>query len=237
MHVYTELLYHWDGQQYVLIHEEGFDLPDGFPVMLAKGATAAQEELQSAQTAFYNTMTKDYSQQFASQQAILGSLQAAWNPILQAGPNQYGFSAAQDATLRSQAVQGTAQTYEQAAKAVNTQLGGQGAGSELPSGAAEQLKQMTANTAANTESQEQLQITNAGYQQGYNMFGDASKWLGTVSAQMNPTGYSSAATSAGSAASTTANEIAQEGNQLWNTIGGALGGMASNIDPQQGLPF
>jgi hypothetical protein len=231
MRVYTESIYRWDEakKRCVLIYENGFDYPDGAPSALAKGPTSAQIELQTEQASFYKEMTKDYATQFAGQQAILGTLTSAWAPILAAGPNQYGFSAAQDATLRAQAVEGTAQTYQQAEQAVNSGIASRGAGDTLPSGANEQLRQITANAAAATTSKEQLGITGAGYQQGYNNFTAATNALSGVAAQDNPLGYAGAATSAGSAEGQTAQAIAQESGGIWNAIGGIVGGFAGKI--------
>src|SRR6185312_499960 len=83
-------------------------------VFLNKGATQQEKDLQKQQAAFYSTLTADYNQQFAKQGAIIDSLNKVWGPIFQAGPNQYGFSTAEDTTLHTQAKEGTANDYQQA---------------------------------------------------------------------------------------------------------------------------
>lgn len=195
------------------------------PVAINKGPTSAQEHLQASQSAFYDELRKDYSTQFANQQAVLKAVTDAWGPVIAAGINQYGFSKAEDTTLRSMATEGTALAYAQGAKAVNEQIAAEGGGNTfLPSGANDQLRKEVATAAARQQSQEQLQITEAGYETGRQNYLAGTNAELAAAGLYNPSGAASAANNAGQAASQTANDIAQESGGFWGTVGGILGG-------------
>ena len=200
------------------------------PVCLLKGADPAQTSLANSQSAFYNQMTQDYSQQFAGQNAILSTLQNTLNPIIAAGPNQFGFSTAQTNNLNSQAIQGTGQQYNNASRALGAEQAAAGGGNAyLPSGAQEAQKGNLAAASANQASNQLMGVQQAGYQQGYNTYESAIGQLNNAAGLYNPTGYSGAATAAGSAAGSSWNQIAQENQAAnpFNAILGAAGGAAS----------
>lgn len=199
------------------------------PVAICKGATAAQDQLQASQAAFYQQLTQDYSTQFANQSNILKSLQAAWNPVLAAGPGQYGFSKAEDTALRTQATDATAASYQNATKALNNQFAARSGGDTyLPSGTEGQIDATVASNAAGQVASQNLGITTAGYQQGYNTFLQAANVLGSVAGQYNPTGYAGSASTAGADEGATASQIQQADAAAspWGAIGGILGGAA-----------
>lgn len=229
MRILTQADYIWSETQsrYIRLREKSITRTK---VALCKGATPQQSSLADSQTAFYNTMTADYSQQFANQNAILSTLSSALNPIIAAGPNQYGYSDAETNVLNAQALQGTGLEYAKASEALGATQASLGGGNTLlPSGVASQQKQQLASAAANQASSELLGIKQAGYQQGYNTYEAALGQLGGVAGMYNPTGYSGAATGAGSSAGTTMNQIAQENQAAdpFNAIMGAAGGAAS----------
>jgi hypothetical protein len=202
------------------------------PVMFAKGASAQQQSIGNSQQNFYNTLSQDYGQQFASQNAILGSLTKALNPIISAGPNQFGFSNGETNSLNSQAIQGTGQQYNAAKQNLAAQQAASGGGNAvLPSGVQQQQTAGLATSAANQTSNQLLGIQQAGYQQGNQQFNQAVGQLGGVASQYNAAGFAGQATGAGSAASSTANQIAQENNAAspWGLIGGILGGAAQGV--------
>ena len=232
MRISSKREYLWSSFQdrYILLR----DLSEKWtgPVAFAKGASSQQTALADSQTAFYNQMTSDYSQQFANQSAILGTLQNTLNPIIAAGPNQFGFNTAETNNLNSQAIQGTGQQYNNAQKALGAEQAAQGGGnSYLPSGAQAAQQAGVASAYANQASNQLLGIQQAGYQQGYNQYQSAIGQLGGVAAQYNPTGYASSANSAGSTANSEANAVAQANNAAspWNLVGGILGGVASGL--------
>src|SRR5208337_3279495 len=119
-------------------------------VSLCKGASAQQNQLAAQQQQFYGTLQNDYSQQFAQQGNILQSLQNTLNPIIAAGPNQFGYNAAETGALNSQAIQGTGQQYNNAKQALGAQQAAAGGGNTLlPSGVQSQQQAGLASAAAN----------------------------------------------------------------------------------------
>lgn len=232
MRIHTKLEYVWSGSDYVLELEEGFDLPENGQLGLCKGATQQQNDLADSQTKFYNTLSTDYGTQFANQSAILSSLQKSLQPTVDAGPSQYGYSTGQTNNLNSTAIQGTAQQYQNAQKALQNQQAARGGGNlMLPSGVDAQNNASLAASGANQTSSELLGIQNAGYAQGNQNYTNAINQLGGVAGQYNPNGYAGSATSAGNSAGDTLNTIqkANAASSPWGAIGGLLGGVAGSF--------
>jgi hypothetical protein len=224
--------YQWSDRQdrYILVRQKSINWTGG--VGFCKGASSAQEQLQQSQSNFYNTLTQDYSQQFASQNAILSSLTNTLNPIIAAGPNQFGFSTAQTNDLNSTAVQGTGQQYAGASRALREQQASIGGGNSLlPSGVSTAQQSQLASSAANQASSEELGIQNAGYAQGNAMFNQAVGAEEGVAGMYNPAGFAGQATGAGNAAASEANAIQQANAAAspWGAIGGAIGGIATTM--------
>lgn len=233
MKIYTRIEMQWDAslQQYVTVSEDSFDCPEN-GLALCKGASSSENSINQQQQQFQNTLQSDYGQQFANQSNILSSLTNSLSPTVAAGPNQFGYSTAQTNALNSTAIQGTAQAYNNAQKALQNQQAAQGGGNmQLPSGVASQNNATLASQGANQESSQLLGIQNAGYQQGNANYNNAVSALGGVSSQYNPTGYASATTGAGSAAFGGASTIQQQNaaSSPWSTIGGLLGGAAGSF--------
>lgn len=204
------------------------------PVLLFKGPSEEEKNLQAKQAEFYDTLTKDYKAAFDHQTAILQAMDKAWMPILDAGINQYGFSTAEDKTLRSQAIEGTAQSFKNAQVALNNRnVSPAGPGGEeiIPSGATAQLNEELAAGTASTESNQLLDITKAGYQTGRQNYIAASEALGGVAKSYDPTAYISGANQAGSGAFSSADIInkEQQASSAWSVVGGVLGGAASSF--------
>ena len=229
MKIKTLLEYRWSTAEdrYLLVREDGYDYIG--PLMLMKGATDQQNNLAASQTAFYNQMTADTNQQFAGQTAILNSLNKSFAPIIAGGPSQYGFSQGETNTLNSQAIQGTAQQYNAAQKALQTQQAAAGGGNQfLPSGVNAQQSAELASSGANQASSELLGIKQAGYQQGASQYQNAISAEEQAAGLYNPASYSGAATGAGNAAANELNTIQQENTAAspWTMVGGILGGAA-----------
>jgi len=231
MWVSKRLEFVWSSRQNRYILVRGLSEKWTGPVSMCKGASQQQTDLANQQSQFYSTMTQDYNQQFANQNAILGTLQKSLNPVIAGGPNQFGFSEGQTNSLNSSAIQNTGQQYANAAKAANENMAAAGGGnSYLPSGVQAQQKSQLASTAANQASNQLLGIQQAGWNQGYQTYESALGQLAGVAGQDNPTGYSGAATGAGSAAGNSWNQIQQENQAAnpFNAILGAAGGAASS---------
>lgn len=198
-------------------------------VAFVKGASAQQTDIANSQQNFYNSLTANYGQQFANQNAILSTLQNSLNPIVQAGPNQFGFSKAETNNLNSQALQGTGQQFRNAAKSLGEAQAAQGGGnSYLPTGAQAQQQAALAASGANQTSNQLMDIQQKGYDTGRAQYNAAIGQLGGVAGMYNPTGLAGTATGAGSAAASEANQVAQLNNEAspWNLVGGILGGAA-----------
>jgi len=192
------------------------------------GPSASQQELQQEQIQFYQQGMQESQATFAEQQDLIKQMEAVYNPILAKGPNQEGFSAAQKENLDAQAIQGTATTYGQAARAVGEQIAASGGDNSLPSGETEQLKEEVAAAAAQQQSTEESQILQADYAQGYTEFENAGQALSVASGQLNPASFENAATSAGNAAETTAQAIVNEENSWEAPVLGAVGGLGGS---------
>jgi hypothetical protein len=194
------------------------------------GSTAQQNQIENTQQQFYGTLTNEYSTVFGENQAILGALTSSFQPILQAGINQQGFSPAELANLNAQAVTGTGVNYAQASKALGAQQGAEGGGTlSIPTGAKNQQQEELATSAAENESGLESNILASDYATGRQNYLDAAQGLAGVAAQDNPTGFAGAATGAGGAAASTANQIAQENNSWMQLVGGALGAAAGPL--------
>jgi len=191
------------------------------------GPTAAQTNLQSEQADFYQEMTQEYSTVFGEDQGVLSELTKTFEPILAAGPSQEGFSAAEKNNLDSEAIQGTATNYAAAEKALREDQAAEGGGNTFSvAGQDTEQRGELASQAANQESSEEEQITQADYAQGQQNFDTAASALTGVASELNPAGFAGATTGAGSAAGTTADQIAQEQDSEWTPVLSALGGVA-----------
>lgn len=214
------------GGKFQIIYEESAEY-DGNVALLC-GASSQQKQISQAQDNYYTTMTQEAQQVFGEDQTLFHNLTSTFEPILAKGPNQMGFSDAELNDLTSSAITNTGENYAHAAKALNEQIAAQGGGNVfIPSGANNQLKEELASSAASQTAQEESQIKESGYQQGYDEFKQAEAALSGAGNVFNSgIGISNAATGAGSAASQTANEIAQEDNSWLGAVGGLLGNMS-----------
>ena len=228
MRISSRREYLWSDRQqrYILVRNISSIIRTG-PVALLKGASAQQTQEANSYQQFTQALQSDYGQQFANQSSILSTLQNSLNPIVAAGPNQFGFSQQETNALNSQALQGTGQQYANASKALGAQQAAQGGGnSYLPAGAQAAQQASLASASASQASNELLGIQQAGYQQGYNQYQSAIGQLGGVAGMYNPTGYAGSANQGGGVANAEANEVTQLNNAAspWNVVGGILGG-------------
>ena len=192
------------------------------------GPTPQQTELQDEQIQAYQQAQQMTAQQYANQQAIYGPMSTMFESIFAKGPNQEGFNAQTMNTLNAQAVEGTAENYSSAAKAVGEEQAAEGGGNNpLPSGAQEEEKEQLAASAAGSESQEETGIQEASENQGYQEWIAAGQGLQSIAAGENPLGFENAETSAGGAADTEANAIAQEQDQWIGAVTGAVGAVGA----------
>lgn len=183
----------------------------------------AQDALAQKQADFYDDLRSRDNTEFAEQQSVLTQMQSIYAPILAKGPNQYGFSDAETNDLNTQANEGVAKNYANANKALKESQAASGGDTFLPSGVSDQQRTGLIENAAAEQSQEEQQIQQAGYSQGYNEFSQATGALENVAGQYNPNAGAEVANTAGSAAETTANQIAQENESWMAPLAGAVG--------------
>lgn len=235
MYIYTKLRLDFEGN---VIEQEGYEYTG--PMAFCKGASkeekaqaAQQAELSKRQSAFFDVMTASYNKMFAGQTAILATLEKTFRPILAAGPNQYGLSAAEDRAIRTQASEATAQSYKMAKQAVAEGQAAQTGDAFIPKGSDAQVKAQLASAAAAQESQQQLGITQKGYEVGRQQFGAAASALSGVAQQMSPTAFAGQASTAGQTATAGGSSAFDEYKNIyeqnkaasgWNIAGGILGG-------------
>lgn len=192
------------------------------------GASSEQEDMYAKQSAFYDTLTKNYNIAFGKAQEILDTLTAGLKPIFEAGPHQRGFSAEQRAAIDTTATESVARGYEHAAGTLNENLAARGGSDFIPSGGENALRAGLAGMAANERADLGLQIEQADWQTGQDLWSKAAAGLGGVAAQWDPNGFGNTATNAGNAAANTANNIAMASNSLWSAAIGAVGGIAGS---------
>lgn len=210
---------------------------------LAEGRTVSggkhsqqQLELAGDQDQMYKTLLGQYKTQFANQSAILDSINKSAQPILAAGPSQYGYSAKEDAALRTQASEGTAAAYKSARQATGENLAAVGGGGTfLPSGTKAAIMSRVNTAAANQEAGQQLGITTSGYDIGRDQYNRAVGTLGGVAQQYDPLGYSSSAQSAGTKALDTETQFQNDRNAAQAKWMGAIGGALTSFIPGAGL--
>lgn len=193
-------------------------------------ASSAEDTISSEQASFYQTLTSSYAQQFAGQSAILSALTSEFTPILQAGPNQFGFSPQETANLRTSASDTNATQFKNAEVALNNQNAQAGGGNTLlPSGTNAQLQAGLDTAAATNETNTQNQITAAGYNQGRQNFSQAVSALSGTAQIYNPQSYATSANSAGTSAFNSAYTIQQQNTGWEASLGGILGGAAGAV--------
>lgn len=168
-----------------------------------KTAQANEASLAASETSFYNSMTSDFAKIFSQNENILGSLTTAFEPILAAGPNQQGFSKPELTAMQTQASDLTTQganNAQIAAAAKNATTGG----SDIPSGAQEQINAMINQSAASAGATAQENITQANYATGRANFDQAATALdqGVAATEGASSGFAGATSGAGNAAAT-----------------------------------
>jgi hypothetical protein len=192
------------------------------------GESADAKANQQAQTAFYNTMTQQQATAFAENQDLYKTVKSVTEPIVQAGPNQYGFTPAEDQLLRGQISSSASQAEANSINAEQLRERQQAGGASLlPTGATAQLA-----TDVNVlgEQQKATNLTNerlAGYQAGNQNYLQALNALTGEQNIVNPTSYASAATGAGNAATGAVNTLDSERTTFQGVVGGLLGGVGS----------
>lgn len=231
MKIITKLVARWspDTGTWVTTYEESYEY-DG-PVALLCGATSAQSDIMQQQSAFSKQLTQQATQVFGDSSQVFNDLMSTFAPTVKAGPNQQGFSAAENANLQSQAITNTGNAYKNVKAAVgNAQAAEGGGNTNLPAGADTGVDLGVASSAADQTASELGRITEENYEVGRENYNNAVKGMAAAPSVFNPaTEAANAATSSQEGAAKTANEIAQEQNSWVQGVTGALGGIAGGI--------
>lgn len=152
----------------------------------------------------------------------MSSINNTLEPILQAGPNQQGFSAAENAELTGQAINTTAANARSAEVLAGSKVGGN---TGVTTGGEQQLQAQIASGATQGLSNEENQIGLESAQLGRQNFFSAEQGLAGVAGMENPTAYISGTNAAGSGAFGEATQIQNEKNQEQAQISGAVAGL------------
>ena len=210
--------------------EHAFFEYDG-PVESACGASSQQKQIEGQQQQLLTQMTDQSKQVFGDSSQVFKDLHDSYAPIVAAGPNQQGFSAAEDSALKSSAITNTGQAYKNASQAVKEADVAVGGGNAyLPGGAEIGRNIEVANEGAAKTADSLNKIDQANYATGRENYFEAAKGLSGAPDAFNPaTSAGSAAVNSGQAAAQTADQIAQENNSWVSAVTGALGGVVGSV--------
>jgi len=200
-----------------------------------KQALANEQQIGQAQKSAFEQLTSQAQSIFGSSSQIFNDLTSAFQPILAAGPGQNGYSPAELANLRSEAITQSGQQYRSAAQAAGERSAAAGGGNTfLPSGATAQMQANIASQGAAQTAGELSQINTNNANIGRQNWLSAANVLSGAPNVFSPaTSAGSAATGAGSAAMGgqqdifgTAQQVNKENNWWQPIVGGVLGGVA-----------
>ncbi|HET7150884.1 MAG TPA: hypothetical protein VFI60_05700 [Candidatus Acidoferrum sp.] len=188
------------------------------PAILMCGASGAEKAAQQQQATFSQMLFDNYANYFGKQSDILSSIKDAMSPILAAGPNQTGFSAAEKAALNTEAIDTNAAASQRAGQAVSSELAGRGNNSGLTSGVDKQIQAGIASKSAQALATQQNEITQADYATGRENFGAAENALERAAGEYNPNAVAEGFNNSNQNAFGMASTINQQNNALGEDI-------------------
>jgi len=195
------------------------------------GASGEMKQLGKNQLSFFNNMIQQGQSIFGSSSDVFKKLVSAFTPIVQAGPNQEGFSPAVKAALNSQAITEGGLVYKHASQAVKEQSAAYGGGNMALPGGADIGRNIAVSTSAAANTANELNEINLKSKElGRENYFKAASGLESAPSVFNPaTESENAATGAGNSAANTENAISQQNNSWVSAVTGALGGIAGNV--------
>jgi hypothetical protein len=195
------------------------------------GASSQQKQIEQGQQTLFNTASQQAKDVFGDSSTTFNDLMDTFAPTVAAGPNQAGFSATEDAALKSGAITNTGQAYRNASTAVKEANAAVGGGNEYLPGGAEIGKNIeVANEGAARTASALNQIDEANYATGRQNYDTAVAGMEQAPSVFNTASTSTnAATGSGEAAANTANQIAQQNNSWVSAVTGAVGGLAGDV--------
>lgn len=186
------------------------------------GPSGQQKQLANSQQSFFNNLMASYQQNFGEQQGIFSSITNALSPILRGGPDQMGFSAAENAALTGSAINNAAIQNRNAQVVAGYSAGGN---TGVTTGGQKQLQAAIASGVGQNLSSNLNQINLANAATGRQNFFNAEAGLAGLANMESPLGYAGAANNAGQTAFGEATKIQDMKNQEQADIGGAIAGL------------
>ncbi len=238
MRIFTKLT--WDMETIRIIESESYEYSG--PVERVCGATKGQKDAAAQEASIASTMNADFNQVFSGNQNILKNLTDTLTPIVEAGPGQYGYSAAEDSALRTQATATNAAASQQATNAVRSAEAARGGGNTyIPSGGEAEIEGALAQTEAQKQADAQLGITEKGYETGRQNFIGATGELASAPGQLeNPATAAGSAAEGAAATSMQGQTDVANANNAWIApvagMIGAVGGAATGAVTSHFLP-
>jgi len=209
-----------------LVHQDSYFHNDPVAKLCCGGGPSAQQEQIAAdQNQMMQQYMQESSQYFSTEMGVIGQIQSSVTPILQAGPNQQGFSGAEQSVLNSSAISDTANQYHSAAVTSDENSAAGSGNTYAPSGGTKELNAAIATAGSEQTSGELNQIQQANYATGRQNYWNAEAALGNVSGQLGSGAASLSNTSvnAGTAAFNSASTIQQLNQQnIQSAIGAGM---------------
>lgn len=194
------------------------------------GASSAQRDLSQEQLDFFKELHGQAQQNFSRFNNLVNGLTAKWQPILDAGIHQAGFSAAQKANLSTIATEHVAANYTKAREATANSIAGAGGGDAvLPSGANASLIANVENAAAGETSDLESRIEEQDAALGRENYMAASNAIAGVAGMNDPSRIAGAVDDSGRAANDTLTAIEQADNAWMAPVFGAIGGVGATM--------
>ena len=146
-------------------------------------------------------------------------------PIFEAGPNQTGFSAGENAALTSGAINQNAANYRSAATVAGANEARAGGTTYAPTGGQQEVNAQIASNAAENLSNTENQITEANYAQGRQNFQSAEAGLFGAQSGYAPNATGALANQTNQTAFGEEQQIAQQQNAWVGDVAGLVGGL------------
>lgn len=202
------------------------------------GPSEQQKEIAAQEQNFEGVLQSNYNSRFAAQTSIINQLTQALSPIVAAGPDQLGFTAAEAAALNTQAINSAGAAARNAQQAAGLQPAASSS-TGLTSGIQKAIRSGINSTIASGLANTQENIVQADDTQGLKNYQGAMGGFRALSGNNGPlgpsalSGLSDSAITSGKNAFGSATQINTENNAALATLGGltsALTGGFGNLD-------
>lgn len=232
MRTYSEVV--WDLETLEIVRRTVVHEDYGGPVERACGASKEQKIAFGNIQAISGLMKMSFQKIFSDNQAILKNITDALTPIVRAGASQFAFSPAEEAARRTEATAKVAAAGKQAADVTRQAIAARGGGNiYLPSGSEAAIEAGLARDIAVKQAEEQLGITEKGYETGRQQFFTAAGQLAAAPGQLEApiTAAGGAAIGAGSEELKAGEAITAAKQAYLAPLGGIIGGTLGLAKP------